>query len=82
MAGDVNIRRHPVTGPALAKAVPVTLRPTHRGAAMSPEWKRNWEYFRDQFAPEMTRTNRDDQQACLGATASGPRAFTRVSERG
>jgi hypothetical protein len=67
MAGDVNIRRHPVTGPALAKAVPGYFEPDPpEVAAMSPEWKRNWEYFRDQFAPEMTRTNRDDQQACLG----------------
>ena len=66
MAGDVNLRRHPVTGPALAKAVPAYFEPEPPEVAkMSPEWRRNWEYFRDFWAPEMTRVNRDDQQACL-----------------
>ena len=66
MAGDVNIRRHPVTGPALAKAVPAYFEPDPaEAAALTPEWRRNWEYFRDHLAPEMTRPNRDDQQACL-----------------
>ena len=66
MAGDANIRRHPVTGPALAKAVPAYFEPDPAEAvALSREWRRNWEYFRDHLAPEMTRPNRDDQQACL-----------------
>ena len=66
MAGDVNIRRHPVTRAALEKALPAYFEPDPAEvAAMSPEWRRNWEYFRDHLAPEMTRPNRDDQQACL-----------------
>jgi hypothetical protein len=66
MAGDVNIRKHPVTGPALAKAVPEYFEAEPPEVAnMTPEWRRNWEYFRDYWAPEMTRVNRDDQQACL-----------------
>ena len=67
MAGDVNIRRHPVIAPALRKALPSYYEPDPpEVAAMTPEWKRNWEFFRDHVAPEMTRPNREDQQACLG----------------
>ena len=66
MAGDVNIRRHPVTGPAVKQALPAYFEADPpEVTAMSPAWRRNWEYFRDHLAPEMTRPNRDDQQACL-----------------
>ena len=66
MAGDVNVRRHPAAAAALQKAVPAYFEAEPAEvAAMPAGWKRNWEYFRDFVAPEMTRPNRDDQQACL-----------------
>ncbi len=34
--------------------------------ALSPERRANFEYFRNWVAPEMTKTNRDDELACLG----------------
>ncbi len=67
LAGDVNIRKHPKIAPALQKAVPEYFEPDPpQVTSASPEWKKNWEFFRDKVAPELVRPNRDDQMACLG----------------
>ncbi len=67
MAGDVNIRKHPKIQPALQKVMPQYYEPDPpQVSALTPEWKQNWEFFRDKVAPEMVRPNRDDQMACLG----------------
>jgi hypothetical protein len=67
LAGDVNIRKHPKIAPALKKAMPQYYEPDPpQVTSMSPEWKKNWEFFRDKVAPEFVRPNRDDQMACLG----------------
>ena len=67
LAGDVNIRKHPKIEPALKKAMPQYYEPDPvEVTKMSPEWKANWEFFRDKVAPELVRPNRDDQMACLG----------------
>ncbi len=67
LAADPIVRKHPRLAPVLAKAVPRYFEPEpDEVAKLSPEWKRNWEYFRDWVAPEMTKPNREDQQSCLG----------------
>lgn len=66
MAGDVNLRRYAATAAALKQAVPEYFEVEPAAASALPaDWRRNWEFFRDFVAPEMTRPNREDQQACL-----------------
>jgi hypothetical protein len=70
LASDVLVRQHPKVAPVLR-----TLRPAYyaddpaEAKALSPEWKKNWEYFQNWVAPEMLKPNREDQQACLGCHA-------------
>jgi hypothetical protein len=67
LAADPIVRKHPRLGPILAKAAPRYFEnEPSEVAQLSPEWKKNWEYFRDWVAPEMTKPNREDQQSCLG----------------
>ncbi len=67
LAGDPIVRRHPKIAPALAKASPQYFEnEPEEIAKLSPAWKKNWEYFRDWVAPEMTKPNREDQMSCLG----------------
>jgi hypothetical protein len=67
LSGDVNIRKHPRIAPALRKVMPQYYEPDPpQVTSASPEWKKNWEFFRDKVAPEFVRPNRDDQMACLG----------------
>ncbi len=67
LAADPIVRKHPRLAPVLAKAAPRYFENEPAEIAkLSPEWKRNWEYFRDWVAPEMTKPNREDQQSCLG----------------
>jgi hypothetical protein len=63
---DSTVRNHPT--------VKAALQPLQSGVyeddpaevkAMSAEWRRNYEYFRDWLAPELLRPNRDDELACL-----------------
>lgn len=67
LAADPIVRKHPKLAPVLAKAAPRYFESEPAEVAkLSPEWKKNWEYFRDWVAPEMTKPNREDQQSCLG----------------
>lgn len=36
---------------------------------MSPEWKRNYEYFRKWVTPELMKPQREDENACLSCHA-------------
>ncbi|WP_031500482.1 HEAT repeat domain-containing protein [Bryobacter aggregatus] len=67
LAADPIVRTNPRLQPALAKAVPQYFeREPAEIAKLSPGWRKNWEYFRDWVAPELTKPNREDQQSCLG----------------
>ena len=67
LAGDPILRKHPKIAPVLAKASPQYFeKEPDEITKLSPGWKRNWEYFRDWVAPEMTKPNREDQMSCLG----------------
>jgi len=67
LAGDPIVRKHPKIAPVLAKASPQYFEKEPADIEkMSPAWKKNWEYFRDWVAPEMTKPNREDQMSCLG----------------
>ena len=35
-------------------------------SAMSAEWRANFDYFRNWVAPELSKTNREDELACFG----------------
>ncbi|MBL8231465.1 MAG: HEAT repeat domain-containing protein [Bryobacterales bacterium] len=69
-ASDVALRTHPKIAPVLKK-----LRPEYfeedpaEVKALSGEWKKNWDYFEQWVAPEISRPNRDDQLSCLGCHA-------------
>jgi hypothetical protein len=66
LAPDTTVRRHPRIAPVLAKVAPQYFEPElPEVQALSPEWKRNFEYFRDWVAPELLRPNREDELACL-----------------
>lgn len=70
MSADPILRQHPRIQPALAKARPQYYEDDpDEVAKMSATWRRNWEYFRDFVAPELTRPNREDQMSCLGCHA-------------
>ncbi len=67
LAGDPIVRKHPKIAPVLAKASPQYFeKEPEEITKLSPAWKKNWEYFRDWVAPEMTKPNREDQMSCLG----------------
>jgi hypothetical protein len=67
LAGDPIVRKHEKIAPALKKASPQYYEEEPAGVkALDAEWRRNWEYFRDWVAPEMTKPNREDQMSCLG----------------
>lgn len=65
-AANSNVRHHPIVRAALEPIQPRLYEPDAPGAkALSAEWQRNFEYFRDWVAPELLRPNRDDETACL-----------------
>ena len=67
LAADPIVRKHPRIEPVLAKATPQYFEKEPNDIAqLSPGWKKNWEYFRDWVAPELTKPNREDQMSCLG----------------
>jgi hypothetical protein len=67
VAVDPIVRKEARIAPVLLKATPQYFEkePTDV-AALGGEWRKNWEYFRDWVAPELTKPNREDQQSCLG----------------
>ncbi len=67
LAADPIVRKHPRIEPVLAKATPQYFEKEPNDIAqLSPGWRKNWEYFRDWVAPELTKPNREDQMSCLG----------------
>ena len=67
LAADPRVNTHPRIRPVLAKVRPAYAEPDiPEVQALSPEWKTNFDYFRMWFAPELSRTNREDEFACLG----------------
>lgn len=67
LAGDPIVRQHPRIAPALSKTSPQYFEAEPEEVKnLDPEWRKNWEYFRDWVAPEMTKPNREDQMSCLG----------------
>ena len=66
LAADVHVRDLPEVKAVLQKARPAYYQadPTET-AELSPEWKRNYEYFRQWVAPELMKTQREDENACL-----------------
>ena len=67
LAADPRVNSHPKIRPVLAKVRPAYAEPNvPEVEALSPEWRTNFEYFRMWFAPELSKTNREDEFACLG----------------
>lgn len=67
LAADPIVRKHPRIEPVLSKASPQYYEAEPEEITkLSPAWRKNWEYFRDWVAPEMTKPNREDQMSCLG----------------
>jgi hypothetical protein len=65
-ASNAIVRNHPIVKAALQKVQPDLYEDDVADAkALSPEWRRNYEYFRDWVAPELQRPNRDDEFACM-----------------
>jgi hypothetical protein len=66
MATDVTLRNHQEIAPVLRKVAPQYFEPElPEVAALSTEWRRNFDYFRDWVAPELLRANREDELGCL-----------------
>ena len=67
LAADTHISSNPRIRPVLQKVKPGYVEAdVAEVSAMSPEWRANFEYFRKWVAPEFTKTNREDEFACLG----------------
>jgi len=65
-ASNTIVRNHPLVKAILQKRQPDLYEDDAAGArALSPEWRQNYEYFRDWVTPEMLRPNRDDEFACM-----------------
>jgi hypothetical protein len=67
LAADTHVNRQPQIRLVLQKVRPDYVESdVPEVAAMSPDWRANFDYFRNWVAPELTKTNRDDELACLG----------------
>ena len=67
LAADTHVNRHPQIRPMLQKLEPGYVEAdVPEVTAMPADWRANFDYFRNWVAPELTRTNREDEQACLG----------------
>ncbi len=67
IAADTAVNTHPRIRPVLQEVKPEYAQPdVPEVAAMSPGWRDNFEYFKKWVAPEFTKTNREDELACLG----------------
>jgi len=65
-ASNTIVRNHPIVKNALQKIQPDLYEDDVADAkALSPEWRQNYEYFRDWVTPELLRPNRDDEFACM-----------------
>jgi hypothetical protein len=67
LAADTHVNTNPKIRPVLKRVRPAYAEDdVAEVKALSPERRANFEYFRNWVAPEMTKTNRDDELACLG----------------
>jgi len=67
LAADTHVNRHPQIRPVLQKLKPDYVESdVPEVTAMPADWRANFDYFRNWVAPELSRTNREDEQACLG----------------
>jgi hypothetical protein len=67
LGADAGIHSHPRIAPVLKTAEPDYVEEdVPEVAAMSDSWRGNFEFFKRWVAPEMTKTNREDEFACLG----------------
>jgi hypothetical protein len=86
MATDTTIRNHETIAPVLRKLTPQYFEPEPpEVSALSSEWKRNFEYFRDWVASELMRPNREDELGCLschGVAGRVPSMELMPAERG
>ncbi|MEZ5353591.1 MAG: hypothetical protein R2762_13215 [Bryobacteraceae bacterium] len=63
---NARVRNHDAVRNVLEKQEPKLYEKDAPGtASLSPEWRKNFEYFRDHVTPELLRPNRDDELACL-----------------
>jgi hypothetical protein len=70
LAADMRVNTNPRIRPVLRRVQPGYVEPdVPEVAAMPPDWKANFAYFRNWVAPELTKTNREDEFACLGCHA-------------
>ena len=70
LAADTHVNRHPQIRPVLQKVQPDYVEPdVGEVTAMSTDWRQNFDYFRNWVAPELSKTNREDEFACLGCHA-------------
>jgi hypothetical protein len=66
MASDEVIRRNDRIAKVLRESKPEYFEePAEDVKTMNPEWRRNYEYFRNYVVPELNHANREDEQACL-----------------
>jgi hypothetical protein len=67
LAADTHVNRNPEIRQVLQKIQPDYVESdVPEVAAMSRDWRANFDYFRNWVAPELSKTNRDDEMACLG----------------
>jgi hypothetical protein len=67
LAADTHVNTHPRIRPVLQKVKPEYVESdVPEVGSMSDPWKENFEYFRKWVAPEFTKSNREDEFACLG----------------
>ena len=67
LAADTHVNRHPEIRQVLQKLQPGYVeQDVPEVTAMPADWRANFDYFRNWVAPELSRTNREDEQACLG----------------
>jgi hypothetical protein len=70
LAADPHINTHPRIRPILKEVEPNYAEPEVAEVnAMAVDWRSNFDYFRNWVAPELTKTNREDEFACLGCHA-------------
>jgi hypothetical protein len=67
LAADTHVNRHPRIRAVLQKVQPGYVEAdVPEVLAMSADWKANFDYFRNWVAPELSKTNREDELACFG----------------
>lgn len=65
-ASNTIVRNHPTVKAALQPLQPDLYEDDAPDAKnLTPEWRKNYEYFRDWVTPELLRPNRDDEFACM-----------------